>query len=179
MPDLSVSSLKMFFLCVCVCWWVQVIPFFLFYQIQSLLCCVEVLDPFEVEFCAFDRYIFIFILLHTVTQDHLLKIFSQFVCYSLIFIKKSGIYRYMEFCWAFNLQFDFIYQWVNFEFQYYAVSIIRALKYSLKSGRVMPAAVLVLLEIVLAILGFLCCLMMLTFFSISLKNWLHWVYNQL
>lgn len=36
----------------------------------------------------------------------------------------------MELCWAYNLQFDFIYQWDNFVLQYYAVSITIALKYS-------------------------------------------------
>lgn len=54
----------------------------------------------------------------------------------------------MEFCWAFNLQFDFFYQWVNFVFQYFSVAITIALKYILKSGRVIPVVFLVLLEIV-------------------------------
>lgn len=160
------------------CWWVQVIPFFLFYQIQSILSYVEVLDPSEVEVCAFDRYIYIYF--HSSTWSYpapfVDNIFFQCVCYSLVFIKKTGICRYMEFYWTYNLQFDFIYQWVNFVFQCYAVSITIALKYSLKSVRMIHASVLILLEIILAILGFLCFHMMSTFFSILVKNWLHLVF---
>lgn len=173
--DLSVSSLKIFF---CVDGF-KLFPSFSSIRFKVSCLMLKFLIHLKLRFVhLIDIYIFIFILLHEVTQHHLLTIFFfQCVCYSLVFIKKTGICRYMEFYWTYNLQFDFIYQWVNFVFQCYAVSITIALKYSLKSVRMIHASVLILLEIILAILGFLCFHMMSTFFSILVKNWLHLVFN--
>lgn len=163
--DLSVSSLKIFF---CVDGF-KLFPSFSSIRFKVSCLMLKFLIHLKLSFeHLIDTYLFSFFYMK-LPSTICWQYFFQCVCYSLVFIKKTVICRYMEFCWAYNLQFDFIYQWVNFVFQYYAVSITIALK----SGRVIHASVLILLEIILAIMGFLCFHMMSTFFSILVKNWLH------